>query len=35
MICMKNLVFLVTQGQKLGARGHQALLEHSPEGIEL
>ena len=23
--------FLVAQGQKLGARGHWALLEHSPD----
>ena len=31
----KIWVFLVAQGQKLGARGHWALLEHSLEGIEL
>ena len=24
--------FLVAQGQKLGTRGHRALLEHSPGG---
>ena len=34
MICMKkNLDFLVTQVQKLGARGHRALLKHSPEPL--
>ena len=30
MICMKNIRFLVAREQKLGARGHWALLAHSP-----
>ena len=28
--CLKKYDFLVAQEQKLGARGHWALLEHSP-----
>ena len=30
MICMKNLRFSSCRRQKLGAKGHRALLEHSP-----
>ena len=31
MICMKKKIdFLIAREQKLGARGHWALLEHSP-----
>ena len=26
-------IFLVTQAQKLGAKGHRSLLEHSPDTI--
>ena len=33
MISMQKKIFLVTQEQKLGAMGHQALLEHSFEEI--
>ena len=30
IICIKNYDFLAAQEQKLGATGHQRLLEHSP-----
>lgn len=33
MISMQKKIFLVAQEQKLGATGHQALLEHSFEEI--
>ena len=33
MISMQKKIFLVAQEQKLGAMGHQALLEHSFEEI--
>ena len=33
MISMQKNFFLVAQEQKLGAMGHQALLEHSFEEI--
>ena len=33
MISMQKKFFLVAQEQKLGAMGHQALLEHSFEEI--
>ena len=31
MICKKIWDFLVARGKKLGARGHQGLLEYNPK----